>query len=489
MKKPTTPNETKSKYFSFLGQLDEQVWIKVEQTDGESTTYFHIKSEEGISITDADPFTETATYTVKEISPEIGIVKSEICDDGDEFILPTDTKNEKNKLKMRKRRSISNAVIKCDECGKVFSQRSSLNRHMFMHTGEKPFECDICGLKFAQKAHIKPHKLTHTGETPYECNECHLKFRYSRSLKNHKKMHSMELKMNENHGSTGSWSIKSENSGDDAECILSTAINVEIRSPKIRRRRQVGEPQSFSCVECGKIFPRKRSLIRHMFMHTGERPFECDICGLRFAQKGHVKPHKRKHTGETPYPCDECDMKFMYSKSLKRHKKVHCPENEVEAAKQYFYCDECGAIFAGNHTLKMHKRKHAGEAAPFKCDECGKEFFRSDHLNRHMRMHTGERPFECDICGMKFTQKAHVKPHKETHNTDRAFPCEECGRKFACNASLRKHKKTHVFSCSICKINYDREVDLVRHMEEEHPSANEVTEAGMSGLEIVKDEL
>ncbi|CAH2321019.1 oocyte zinc finger -like [Pelobates cultripes] len=153
-----------------------------------------------------------------------------------------------NNMDHRKHQAVhTGKKLACSECGKKFSHKSGLNAHLRSHTGIKPYPCSECGAAFTQKSNLIRHLRTHTGEKPFSCAECGKSFTRKSELLRHQRAHTGE--------------------------------------------------KPFACLECGKCFAQKPALVKHRRTHTGERPFRCSLCGKSFAHRRDLLAHQRIHTG------------------------------------------------------------------------------------------------------------------------------------------------------------------------------------------------
>ncbi|KAG5890373.1 hypothetical protein JTB14_010874 [Gonioctena quinquepunctata] len=73
----------------------------------------------------------------------------------------------------------------CDQCDKAFSKQSSLARHKYEHSGQRPHKCDECPKAFKHKHHLTEHKRLHSGEKPFQCGKCLKRFSHSGSYSQH----------------------------------------------------------------------------------------------------------------------------------------------------------------------------------------------------------------------------------------------------------------------------------------------------------------
>lgn len=189
----------------------EEVWIKTEPVDVESSAYFHIKYVDDLGTAKAEPTTPIVTFTTDEVSSEAAEITFNECE--------RTTHNNEVQLtnNVKQNTTISDKPFHCIECGaryassrtlqahlvthtgtkpfccnicdKTYVSKHSLIQHERWHTGAKPFACDICGSKFGRRSNLNTHKRIHTWAKLFTCKECGLKFMHSYQLKQHKKQH------------------------------------------------------------------------------------------------------------------------------------------------------------------------------------------------------------------------------------------------------------------------------------------------------------
>ncbi|XP_043921716.1 zinc finger and BTB domain-containing protein 10 [Protopterus annectens] len=70
------------------------------------------------------------------------------------------------------------------------------------------------------------------------------------------------------------------------------------------------------CPHCNYIAKYRRTLKRHLLIHTGVRSFSCDICGKLFTRREHVKRHSLVHKKDKKYKCMVCKKIFMLAASV-----------------------------------------------------------------------------------------------------------------------------------------------------------------------------
>ncbi|XP_026057070.1 myoneurin isoform X1 [Carassius auratus] len=233
----------------------------------------------------------------------------------------------------------------CNVCGNLFSEMSSLRRHMRIHKGLKPYQCQLCTRSFRQGNQLKTHMRIHTGEKPFNCTSCEARFAQKCQLVYHCRMHHGEEKPHK---------------CDFCGAAFATSSNL-----KIHIRKHSGE-KPYECGECGKRFTQASTLMYHKRRHTGEKPYICDTCGMAFAVSSSLIAHNRKHTGVTPYICLDCGKPCITAGELRKHMDIHNGSRKVR-------CNMCGNMFSDIYSLKKHSiLKHNAlpgqEQAPLKTD-------------------------------------------------------------------------------------------------------------------------
>lgn len=245
----------------------------------------------------------------------------------------------------------------CKKCDKQFCKKYTYECHLLIHNKgqhELPLVCEVCGKRFANKIYLHRHSFQHTGYQSFwkyyrihKCTRCLRTFPTADELRSHKltltKCQSLELHKKSSKVSKGSQPFS------DVSRIWKCNLcpRAYTRPSSLYIHKYVGHGSKKVCELCGaKVY----NLKVHMKIHGPKQdPIECQICQKKLASKVTLVKHLRVHTGERPYRCKYCDKRFKDVHSKCVHQRIH------EGIKKHI-CPICSKGFLEKPYMQKHLR-------------------------------------------------------------------------------------------------------------------------------------
>ncbi|XP_059913264.1 PR domain zinc finger protein 15 isoform X1 [Gadus macrocephalus] len=348
----------------------------------------------------------------------------------------------------------------CPVCGKVFSCRSNMNKHLLTH-GDKKYTCEICGRKFFRVDVLRDHIHVHFKDI---------------ALMDEQERQGFIKKI----GISADDSDESDEDEDDDEpehhkynckkCQLSFAKGRDYLKHIMEQHKERG----YGCAICNRRFALKATYNAHLVIHREQLPdpavqkyiHPCEICGRIFNSIGNLERHKIIHTGVKSHACNQCSKSFARKDMLKEHLRVHDDIRD-------FLCAECGKGMKTKHALRHHMKLHKG-IKEYECKECNRKFAQKVNMLKHYKRHTGIKDFMCELCGKTFSERTTLETHKLIHTVGKTWTCGTCDKKYLTEYMLQKHvhlthERVEAQSCHLCGTKVSTRASMNRHIRRKHP--------------------
>lgn len=163
--------------------------------------------------------------------------------------------------------------VHCDQCGKIFTNETRLQRHIKTFHTKQTWSCDQCGEKFVHRS----TKLSHMS-----------------------KVHGMQKAF---------------------ECSVIGCSFSSFKSDRFRAHMEKHDnpDKMFPCPICQEEFKSYNTMTIHRARHQTKNTLECPICSKQFLDRRNYNMHLKSHRNEKLFHCPSCNQGFNRKDHLKRH--------------------------------------------------------------------------------------------------------------------------------------------------------------------------
>ena len=256
----------------------------------------------------------------------------------------------------------------CPYCVQTFTQRVNRDRHLYRHTGKKPYECATCGDGFKRRDALRKHQLKHNYNADIAENVC------------------------SERDANGTVPFSDDDSEPDADTIDEHGLDLSMPSSCSRMSKDSKESKiGFEENNVLGVVSEPKSFMHPHLSNAAVRRSPVPVASSEWKDI------------ETPARFQSTDPTDRAGAPLLTGQPTHPPTEG-----RWYNCDICRASIIGAAAFELHCRS---EHRRTPCVYCGKTFSQKGNMERHQRQHTGERPFACPHCSCSYTRKETLKVH------------------------------------------------------------------------------
>ncbi|XP_064211397.1 ras-responsive element-binding protein 1 isoform X1 [Tribolium castaneum] len=257
----------------------------------------------------------------------------------------------------------------CPICDTMLTSQHEFTLHIRSHNNEteaqddKGFTCRICFKVLSSSSSLDRHVLVHSGERPFHCRYCGDTFTTNGNMHRHMRTHSHKADNYESDASTDSGSSKSTEFNNN---------KVESKKRKLEASDHANK-RTENASDCESQF------------------YKCPVCERTdFDSIVALEAHLEDNHPDYPAKCGQCNQLFQNNKLLTIHRNtVHSSGNKrhtVAGFKDLTFVDFSSEKFPYIARYECEKNLHtASDGLTFQCKTCTRAFPCSSSLEIHQK--------------------------------------------------------------------------------------------------------
>ncbi|KAK9892274.1 hypothetical protein WA026_019081 [Henosepilachna vigintioctopunctata] len=262
----------------------------------------------------------------------------------------------------------------CPICTTMLTSQHEFTLHIKSHNSDteilqdndKGFTCRICFKVLSSSSSLDRHVLVHSGERPFHCKFCGDTFTTNGNMHRHMRAHSQKTKNYESDGSTDSSNSNTEFNNNKVKSKLNKKRKLDCEdssNKKIKTFAQENVAQSYECPVCGRTdFESVLILETHIGDNHPDYPAKCRQCNCVFINLKQLEIHRSTvhENMNNKHPVvgfkdltfiDFSSEKFPHIARYECEKNLHKVSGNLK-----FQCKKCNHAFPCSNSLEYHEK-------------------------------------------------------------------------------------------------------------------------------------